>query len=71
VQTGAADAVRLRGDAGQQLLQDPYLDGGAATRRLGDDPAPPGGVPNAAPYSFFNAMGNDPPIVVIGVQSHA
>jgi flavin reductase (DIM6/NTAB) family NADH-FMN oxidoreductase RutF len=31
----------------------------------------PSGVPNAAPYSFFNAMGSDPPIVVIGVQSHA
>ncbi len=28
------------------------------------------GVPNAAPYSFFNAMGVDPPIIVIGVQSH-
>lgn len=28
------------------------------------------GVPNAAPYSFFNVMGNDPPIVVIGVQGH-
>ncbi len=29
------------------------------------------GVPNAAPYSFFNVMGTDPPIVVVGVQSHA
>lgn len=28
------------------------------------------GVANAAPYSFFNVMGNDPPIVVIGVQGH-
>jgi flavin reductase (DIM6/NTAB) family NADH-FMN oxidoreductase RutF len=30
----------------------------------------PEGRPNAAPYSFFNAMGNDPPIVCIGVQRH-
>ncbi len=30
----------------------------------------PDGVPNAAPYSFFNVMGNDPPIVVVGVQGH-
>lgn len=29
------------------------------------------GAPNAAPYSFFNAMGTDPPIIVVGVQSHA
>ena len=29
------------------------------------------GVPNAAPYSFFNVMGTDPPIVVVGVQSHS
>lgn len=28
------------------------------------------GVPNTAPYSFFNVMGVDPPIIVIGVQSH-
>lgn len=28
------------------------------------------GTPNAAPYSFFNAMGVDPPIIVIGVQRH-
>ncbi len=28
------------------------------------------GVANAAPYSFFNVMGNDPPIVVVGVQAH-
>ena len=27
-------------------------------------------MPNAAPYSFFNVMGTDPPIVVVGVQSH-
>ena len=27
------------------------------------------GVVNAAPYSFFNAFGNDPPIVAIGVLS--
>ena len=25
------------------------------------------GVVNAAPYSFFNAMGNDPPLVVLGL----
>jgi flavin reductase (DIM6/NTAB) family NADH-FMN oxidoreductase RutF len=31
----------------------------------------PDGVPNAAPYSFFNAMGSDPPVIVIGVQAHA
>lgn len=31
----------------------------------------PDGVPNAAPYSFFNVMGNDPPIVVVGVQGHS
>jgi len=30
----------------------------------------PEGVPNAAPFSFFNVMGIDPPIVVIGIQSH-
>ncbi len=28
------------------------------------------GVPNAAPYSFFNAMGTNPPIIVIGIQAH-
>ena len=28
------------------------------------------GATNAAPYSFFNVMGYDPPIVVVGVQSH-
>lgn len=27
----------------------------------------PGGVPNAAPYSFFNIMGIDPPVVAVGV----
>ena len=26
-----------------------------------------GGVVNAAPYSFFNVMGNDPPVVCIGI----
>ncbi len=25
------------------------------------------GVPNLAPFSFFNAIGNDPPVVVIGL----
>ncbi|CAN5761037.1 flavin reductase family protein [soil metagenome] len=25
------------------------------------------GIPNAAPFSFFNLMGNDPPIVAIGI----
>ncbi|HRD74933.1 MAG TPA: flavin reductase family protein [Hyphomicrobiaceae bacterium] len=29
------------------------------------------GTPNAAPYSFFNAMGTNPPIIVIGIQAHA
>ncbi|MEY4305412.1 MAG: hypothetical protein RIT52_1587, partial [Pseudomonadota bacterium] len=24
---------------------------------------------NAAPYSFFNAMGSDPPTIAIGIQS--
>jgi flavin reductase (DIM6/NTAB) family NADH-FMN oxidoreductase RutF len=27
------------------------------------------GIVNAAPFSFFNAMGNDPPTVVIGIMS--
>jgi flavin reductase (DIM6/NTAB) family NADH-FMN oxidoreductase RutF len=30
----------------------------------------PDGAPNAAPYSFFNVMGHDPAILVIGVQRH-
>ena len=29
------------------------------------------GVVNAAPYSFFNAMGNDPPLVVLGLLNDA
>jgi flavin reductase (DIM6/NTAB) family NADH-FMN oxidoreductase RutF len=29
------------------------------------------GVRNAAPYSFFNAMSKDPPIVALGVQAKA
>jgi flavin reductase (DIM6/NTAB) family NADH-FMN oxidoreductase RutF len=28
------------------------------------------GVPNAAPYSFFNAVGDDPPLVVLGLLKH-
>lgn len=28
------------------------------------------GVLNAAPYSFFNVMGIDPPIIVVGIQKH-
>jgi flavin reductase (DIM6/NTAB) family NADH-FMN oxidoreductase RutF len=31
----------------------------------------PDGTHNAAPYSFFNVMGVDPPIVVMGIQGHA
>ncbi|MGF1633656.1 MAG: flavin reductase family protein [Phycisphaerae bacterium] len=27
----------------------------------------PGGLPNAAPFSFFNVMGSDPPVVVLGI----
>jgi flavin reductase (DIM6/NTAB) family NADH-FMN oxidoreductase RutF len=30
----------------------------------------PGGVVNAAPFSFFNAFSEDPPLVVLGVQSN-
>jgi len=30
----------------------------------------PGGVANAAPFSFFNAMGHEPPTVAIGVLRH-
>lgn len=29
------------------------------------------GTPNAAPYSFFNAIGNDPPILMFSVQRNA
>lgn len=29
------------------------------------------GVVNAAPYSFFNAMGDDPPLVVLGLLKNA
>ena len=29
------------------------------------------GTPNAAPYSFFNAIGNDPPILMFSVQQNA
>ena len=32
--------------------------------------SPDGGL-NAAPYSFFNVMGVDPPIVVVGIQGHS
>jgi flavin reductase (DIM6/NTAB) family NADH-FMN oxidoreductase RutF len=28
----------------------------------------PHGVVNAAPFSFFNVMGNDPPVVVLGIE---
>jgi len=28
------------------------------------------GAVNAAPYSFFNAMGHDPPVVVLGILAH-
>jgi flavin reductase (DIM6/NTAB) family NADH-FMN oxidoreductase RutF len=30
----------------------------------------PSGVVNAAPFSFFNLMGVDPPIIAIGIQGH-
>lgn len=29
------------------------------------------GVPNAAPYSFFNCLSSDPAILAIGVENHA
>jgi flavin reductase (DIM6/NTAB) family NADH-FMN oxidoreductase RutF len=28
------------------------------------------GIVNAAPYSFFNVMGIDPPILIVGIQKH-
>lgn len=28
------------------------------------------GLPNLAPYSFFNAIGNDPPMIVLGLVAH-
>lgn len=28
------------------------------------------GVPNLAPYSFFNAIGNDPPMIALGLVAH-
>ncbi len=28
------------------------------------------GVPNLAPFSFFNAIGNDPPMIVLGLVAH-
>jgi flavin reductase (DIM6/NTAB) family NADH-FMN oxidoreductase RutF len=28
------------------------------------------GTPNAAPYSFFNAVGDDPPLIVLGLLKH-
>lgn len=31
----------------------------------------PDGVDNAAPFSFFNVMGEDPPILVLGLESRA
>lgn len=30
-----------------------------------------GGILNAAPFSFFNVMGHDPPIVVLGIERHS
>ncbi|GAA3265389.1 hypothetical protein GCM10020258_33010 [Sphingomonas yabuuchiae] len=27
-------------------------------------------MPNLAPYSFFNAIGNDPPMIVLGLVAH-
>lgn len=33
--------------------------------------SPSTGVVNAAPYSFFNVMGSDPPVVAIGVLGNA
>ena len=29
------------------------------------------GIPNAAPFSFFNLMGHDPPILVLGIERKA
>jgi flavin reductase (DIM6/NTAB) family NADH-FMN oxidoreductase RutF len=29
------------------------------------------GILNAAPYSFFNVLGDDPPIIVLGILAHA
>ncbi len=29
-----------------------------------------GGRPNAAPFSFFNALGEDPPVLVLGLQEN-
>lgn len=29
------------------------------------------GVPNAAPFSFFNIMGHDPPVLVLGIERKA
>ena len=29
------------------------------------------GVTNAAPFSFFNIMGHDPPILVLGIERRA
>lgn len=31
----------------------------------------PEGVPNAAPFSFFNCLSSDPPILALGVENHA
>lgn len=31
----------------------------------------PEGLVNAAPYSFFNVMGNDPPVVALGIMAKA
>ena len=28
------------------------------------------GLPNLAPYGFFNAIGNDPPMIVLGLVAH-
>lgn len=29
------------------------------------------GILNAAPYSFFNVLGDDPPLIVLGILAHA
>jgi Flavin reductase like domain len=31
----------------------------------------PGGIVNAAPFSFFNVFSEEPPLVVLGLQSKA
>ena len=56
--------------AAAPALQAAVRAGRAAPHRAGDD-AVPGGVVNAAPFSFFNVFSENPALIVLGLQHNA